>query len=205
MIRKLAMLALVAGLAACSETPPDLEAPVVALGDFSLGHSEVAAPDPKALLISREATPEEWITEVDRAMEERFRRFDGGKLYHLGIKVEAYSLPPPIVPGKSALGLAVTIWDDAAQSRMNPEPEPIHVIKVFESRLTKNREQQMRGLAQEAALVLEKWLRKQQEEQGWFGGLTEEAPELPKEAPEEVSASEPVAEASEAAETAAEG
>ncbi|MCT4554384.1 MAG: hypothetical protein N4A53_06830 [Pelagimonas sp.] len=181
MIRKLVCVMLLAGLAACSQTPPDLERPVVALGDFKLGHSEVAAPDPKALLISRQATPEEWIAEVDRAMEARFRRFDGGKFYHLGIKVEEYSLPPPVVPGKSALALAVTVWDDASQSRLNEQAEPIHVIKVFESRITKTREDQMRGLAEEAALVLEKWLRKQQVEQGWFGGPPSDSEAAPQE------------------------
>lgn len=176
MVRIITAFALVLGLAACGGTPPDLSKPVVALGDFRLGHSEVVAPNLQKLLVSRDATEEEWIAEVDRALETRFRRFDGDKYYHLGVSVEAYSLPPPIVPGKSALALNVTLWDDAAAAKMNEKPKQIHVIKVFESRLTKTREEQMRGLAQEAALMVEKWLREMQEKEGWFGGV-EAAPD----------------------------
>lgn len=175
MIRILAAFALVLGLAACTDTPADLSRPVVDLGDFKLGHSEVVAPNLQQLLVSREATAEEWTKVVDDAMEARFRRYTGDKFYHLGISVEAYSLPPPIVPGKSALALNVTVWDDAAKAKMNAKPKAIHVIKVFESRLSKNRDDQMRGLAEEAALLVEKWMREQQEAEGWFGGVSEEA------------------------------
>ena len=45
----------------------------------------------------------------------------------------------------------VTLWDDAAQAKMNTEPKQIQVIKVFESRISKNRDQQLTGLAEEAA------------------------------------------------------
>ena len=175
MIRILAAFALVLGLSACSDVPADLSEPVVALGDFKLGHSEVVAPNLQQLLVSREATAEEWIKVVDAAFEQRFRRYEGDKFYHIGVSVEAYSLPPPIVPGKSALALNVTIWDDAAQAKLNDKTKAIHVIKVFESRLSKDRDQQMQGLALEAALLVEKWLREQQEKEGWFGGLPEVA------------------------------
>ncbi|WGW05192.1 hypothetical protein [Tropicibacter oceani] len=185
MIRILVAFSLVLGLAACSDVPADLSKPPVALGDFKLGHAEVVAPNLQQLLVSREATKEEWIKVVDEAMEQRFRRYEGDKFYHIGISVEAYSLPPPVVPGKSALALHVTVWDDATQSKLNTKPEPIHVIKVFESRLSKNRDEQMQGLALEAALLIEKWLREEQETKGWFGGLpeVEEAAEDIAEAP----------------------
>ncbi|WP_136439861.1 hypothetical protein [Pacificoceanicola onchidii] len=177
MIRLIAATLLLAGLAACSETPADLSKPVVDLGDFKLGHAEVVAPNLQQLLVSRDATEEEWIKVVDDALEERFGRYKGDQFYHIGVSVEAYSLPPPIVPGKSALALNVTLWNDATQSKMNAKPKTIHVIKVFESRLSKDRAAQMRGLAQEAALLIERWMREEQEAKGWFGGLPEPVPE----------------------------
>lgn len=175
MVRPLfAALALVL-LAACAKVTADLEEPFEPLGDFRLGHSEVVAPNLEQLLVSREASSEEWVAEVDRALEERFSRFEGDRFYHIGVSVEAYSLPPPIVPGKSALAMRVTIWDDATQTKLNPETELITVIEVFESRLTMTREEQMRKLAERAAKMTEDWLRESMTENGWF--LTPAAPE----------------------------
>ena len=170
MIRLIAAAALALGLAACTDATRDLGQPVEPLGDFALGFARAAAPAPQKLLVSREATPEEWIAVVEKAYDERFSRFDGGKLYHLGLKVEAYSLPPPVVPGKSAVQILVTVWDDAAQAKLNEEAKSIAVIKVFESRLASSREESMKALAEEAAMLTEKWLREQQAEEGWFGG-----------------------------------
>ena len=98
------------------------------MGNFTLGHSIVIAPNLQKLLVSRDATADEWITTMDQAIEKRFRRFEGGKYYHFGISIEAYSLPPPIIPGKSALALRLTVWDDAAQTKLNKETHVIQVI-----------------------------------------------------------------------------
>ncbi len=168
MFRKIVALAGLALLTACTDATQDLAGPVQPLGDFKLGHSEVVAPKLEKLLVSREATREEWITAVDTAIEQRFRRFTGDRFYHFGVSVEAYSLPPPVVPGKSALAMRVTVWDDAAGEKLNPETEVISVIKVFESRLANTREEQIRILAEDAAKGIEDWLREQQAEQGWF-------------------------------------
>lgn len=187
------------GLAACAASTKDLEKPGEPLGDFRLGHAGVVAPNLEKLLVSRDATQEEWIAAVDTAVEKRFRRFEGDKYYHLGISVEAYSLPPPVVPGKSALALRVTVWDDAAGQKLNEETEVISVIKVFESRLANTREDQIRILADDVALELEKWMRKMQAEKGWFGGLDANdrfdpvpaiAPEIPAE-PDAAAIEEP--------------
>ncbi|MFP7571876.1 hypothetical protein [Marivita sp. S2033] len=168
MRRLIVVLPLMLALAACASSTRDLEGPTVPLGNFNMGHIGVVAPNLEKLLVSRNATNEEWIDGVTDALDTRFRRFDGDRFYHFGVSVEAYSLPPPIIPGKSALALNVTVWDDAAQAKMNPEPKQIHVIKVFESRITKNREQQLTGLAEEAARLIEVWLREMQESDGWF-------------------------------------
>jgi hypothetical protein len=168
MVRIIAVLTLMLGLAACTDPTKDLARPVDALGDFTLGHSIVVAPNLQKLLVSRDATEDEWIRTLDQSIEKRFRRYDGGKFYHFGISVEAYSLPPPVVPGKSALALRLTVWDDAAKAKMNEETHLVHVIQVFESRLALTREQQMTRLADQAALQIEQWLREQMEAEGWF-------------------------------------
>ncbi|WP_299793414.1 hypothetical protein [uncultured Marivita sp.] len=168
MRRFLVALPLLLALAACASSTRDLEEPTEPMGDFRIGHIGVVAPNLQKLLVSRDATEEEWIKAVEDALGERFSRFEGDKYYHLGVSVEAYSLPPPIIPGKSAVALNVTLWDDAAQAKMNSEPKQIHVIKVFESRISKNRDQQLTGLAEEAARLVEVWLREMQESDGWF-------------------------------------
>lgn len=177
MLRRIGLgLALIA-VAGCAAPTRDLAEPVAPLGNFRLGHSEVVAPNLQKLLISRDATAEEWIAEVDRAIETRFGRFTGDKYYHLGISVEAYSLPPPVIPGKSALALRVTVWDDAAQSKLNTESHVIQIIRVFESRISETRESQMKFLAEDAARQIEDWMREQQAAQGWFGGTSGAAPD----------------------------
>jgi hypothetical protein len=161
-------------LAACADPTRDLEQPTEPMGDFRLGHVGVVAPNLQKLLVSRDVSQDEWIAEMEQALGGRFSRFDGGKYYHLGVSVEAYSLPPPIIPGKSAVAMNVTVWDDAAQAKLNPEPKVIQVIKVFESRISKNRDEQLTGLAQEAAREVENWLRDMQQTEGWFTGSAQE-------------------------------
>lgn len=170
MIRFAAALALGLGLAACTDATKDLAGPTEPLGDFGLGFVAAVAekPEPAKLLVSREATAEEWIAVMDAAARQRFERFEGERLYHLGIKVMAYSLPPPVVPGKSALHVAVTVFDDANCIKMNPEVHDVMVIQVFESRLNLTREQQMQRLAETAAKDIETWLREQMDSEGWF-------------------------------------
>jgi hypothetical protein len=166
---------LLLALAACGSPTRDLEGPTEPMGDFRVGHIGVVAPNLQKLLVSRDATEDEWIAAVTKALGDRFNRFGGDKYYHIGVSVEAYSLPPPIIPGKSAVALNVTLWDDAAQTKMNAEPKQIQVIKVFESRISKNREQQLTGLAEEAARLVEVWMREMQESDGWFMGSADTA------------------------------
>ena len=170
MRRFIVAVPLLLALAACGSSTRDLEGPTEPLGDFRVGHIGVVAPNLQKLLVSRDATEDEWIAAVTKALGDRFSRFEGDKYYHLGVSVEAYSLPPPIIPGKSAVALNVTLWDDAAQAKMNAEPKQIQVIKVFESRISKNRDQQLTGLAEEAARLVEVWMREMQESDGWFVG-----------------------------------
>ena len=115
---------------------------------------------------------------MKEAMDERFSRFDGEKLYHLGISVEGYVLAIPGVPivasPKSALILNVTVWDDASQSKLNEKPELITVVEsvsghtILGSGLTQSKKKQMRNLTRNAAKLIENWLVNQNNEFGWF-------------------------------------
>ncbi|MBR9766776.1 MAG: hypothetical protein GYB53_25485 [Rhodobacteraceae bacterium] len=162
-------------LSACTN-PDDLDEPLPDLGDFSLGHNVVVASKMKKVAISREATAEEWEEVVRAAVQERFGRYEGDKLYHLGISIEGYILAPPGIPlvlsPKSGLIINVTVWDDAAGGKINEQPKQFTVLESFSgdtmvgSGLTQTREEQMRNLALNAAKVIEDWLL---ENRAWFG------------------------------------
>lgn len=171
MRRLIAVLAMALLAGACTRPTADLESPTDPLGNFRLGFVEVAAPNLQQLLVSRDV-PAEVLTEaVDRAMETRFGRFAGNKTYHLAISVEGYSAPPPLVPGKSAIVLRVSVFDDAARARLGDEPKLIYVIRVVEYRLNKTLDEVVEGLAEESARQTEVWLREQMLKTGWFGGV----------------------------------
>lgn len=148
----------------------DLANPPSDLGQFRLGHNVVVAPNLTQGPLSRAATEDEWIAAVSSAVGARLgkTRYQGAGLYHLGISVEGYVLAAPGVPlvlsPKSALILSVTVWDDAARAKLNPEPEQITVLEslsgetLIGSGLTKTREEQIENLSFNAALAIEKWL-----------------------------------------------
>lgn len=180
MLRLIPVLVLALGLSACANGQTDLQKPAEPIGDFKLGHAIVVAPNIVEGPVSRNATAEEWIASVDAALEERFRRQDGDRFYHLGVSVEGFVLAQPGIPlvfsPKSALIVRVTAWDDAAQKKLNDTPEEITVLESFSaetvvgSGVTQSREQQMRNLSANMALQIEKWMRRMQKNEGWFGG-----------------------------------
>jgi hypothetical protein len=126
--------------------------------------------------ISRNATPEEWETALEAAMEQRFGRYEGAKLYNIGISIDAFALAPPGVPlvlnPKSALGITVTVWDDAEQKKLNEEGKQIIVMEkmsektVLGSGLMQSAAKQMEILSYNAAKSVEGWLLENPE---WFG------------------------------------
>ncbi|MFM7653972.1 MAG: hypothetical protein ACKO56_01105 [Paracoccaceae bacterium] len=162
------------GLSACQTN--DLTEPPVPLGDFALGHNIVVTSNMQKVPISRDATPEQWEAALEKAMEERFGRYEGEKLYNIGISIDAFALAPPGVPlvlnPKSALGITVTIWDDAAQKKLNEEGKQIIVMEkmsgetVLGSGLTQSAAKQMEILSYNAAKAVEGWLLENPE---WFG------------------------------------
>jgi len=176
MTRLLAFLGLLL-LAACTD-PNDLDEAPAYLGNFQLGHNVVVAPNLTKGPASREASAEEWIAAMTEAVTDRFTRYEGGKLYHLGISIEGYVLAVPGVPlvasPKSALILHVTVWDDAAGRKLNEEPHLVTVMEsisgntILGSGLTQTKEVQLENLARNAAKLIETWLIRQNTKFGWF-------------------------------------
>jgi hypothetical protein len=122
-LRTPALVVGLALLAACGRS--DLEEPPVPLGDFVLGHNIVVAANMQKVPISREATVEEWETEMKEAMADRFGRYEGARIYNVGIAIDGYALAPPGIPvvaaPKSVLVVTANIWDDATQTKLNPD------------------------------------------------------------------------------------
>lgn len=177
MIRLPALLAGLFLLAACTAPSPD--DPLQDLGAFYLGHNIVVAPKMQKGPVSRDASKEEWVEVLTRAVGDRFGRYDGDQLYHFGISVEGFMLAPPGVPllytPKSVLIINVTVWDDAAGKKLNDEPEQITVFETTSggsalvgSGHERTKQEQMQGLARNAADRIEDWLVEMQAENGWF-------------------------------------
>lgn len=176
MIRVL-MLVAALGLMGCTN-PDDLGDEPAYIGNFHLGHNVVVAPNLTRGPASREATAEEWTEAMSRAIDARFSRYDGTRLYHLGVSVEGYVLAVPGVPlvasPKSALILKITVWDDAAGRKLNDTPETVTVVETVSadtmlgSGLTQTREQQMENLSRNAAKQIQNWLMRQNNQLGWF-------------------------------------
>ena len=177
MLRFIALLAAGLMLAACTN-PNDLDEKPAYLGDFHLGHNVVVAPNLTKGPVSREASKEEWVEAMTRAIDERFGRYEGDRLYHLGISVEGYVLAIPGIPvvasPKSALILNVTVWDDAKQQKLNEKPEQITVVETLSgstwvgSGLTQSKQQQMRNLSRNAAKLIQNWLVRENAANDWF-------------------------------------
>ena len=179
MLRWIAGVLLVLSVAACNGAA-DLQDPAVPLGDFNLEHNIVVAPKAVKGPLSREASKEDLSAAMKAAIAERFDRYNGDKRYHFGVSIEGYVLAQPGVPlvlsPKSILIINVTVWDDAAGKKMNDEPHQITVLESFGSGAlvgsgyTMSAEEQLKNLSQNAAKQIERYLVKQQKEQGWFGG-----------------------------------
>lgn len=180
-LRPAAAFAALALLAACGAS--DLAEPPVPFKDFGLGLNIAVADKVEMVPISRPAEPKDWEAAIQKAVDARFgpTRYQGGKLYNIGISVDAYALAPPGIPvvaaPKSILVVTANIWDDAAQKKLNAEGEQITVFEslsgdtVIGSGLTRNKAQQMEALSYNAVKKVENWLIQHPE---WFGMTKEE-------------------------------
>lgn len=172
--RVVALLVALPALAACAAN--DLADPPVPLGDFALGLNIAVADNVQKVPISREATVEEWEASMIKAVDARFGRYEGTKLYNIGISIDGYALAPPGVPlvisPKSVLVITANIWDDASATKLNAEGKQFTVFEslsgetVLGSGLTQTKEQQMQALTFNAVKKVEGWLVDNPE---WFG------------------------------------
>lgn len=172
--RRLVLPLLLLALGACAKN--DLADPPVDLGDFVLGHNIVVADKMQKVPISREATVDEWEAAMKKAVADRFGRYEGKRIYNIGIAVDAYALAPPGIPvvlsPKSVLVITANVWDDAQRKQLNAEGKQMTIFEsldgenVVGSGLTKTREQQMAALSFNAVRAVERWFL---ENPAWFG------------------------------------
>ena len=171
------MIALCLGLpllAACQTS--DLKEPPVPLGEFALGLNVAVADNVQKVPISREATPEAWEAAIKKAVDDRFGRYQGSKLYNIGISIDAYALAPPGVPlvlnPKSVLVITANVWDDAAQKKLNAEGKQLTIFEkmspetMIGSGVTQSKQKQMEILSYNAVKKVEEWFLQNPE---WFG------------------------------------
>lgn len=138
------------------------------LDNFYLGHAIVIAENATVGPASRRVEPGDWEEAMTAELRRRFSRYDGDRLYHLGVSIDGYVLAIPGIPlvaaPKSALIIGVTLWDDAAGGRVNETPHRITVLEslsgetVVSSGLTQSAEQQMQNLSENAVFAIERWL-----------------------------------------------
>lgn len=175
----IALLAACLTLAGCTSVA-DLNEPPVDLGDFSLSHRVIVAPNLTKGPVSREASKEEWEAAMLSALAERFDRYEGDKLYHFGISVDGYVLAQPGIPvvlsPKSVLIFNLSVWDDAAGKKLTTEPKQFTVFEslsgetMFGSGLTQSKETQLKNLSRNAAKMIQTYLQRMNKEEGWFNG-----------------------------------
>jgi hypothetical protein len=183
-------------LAACAQN--DLADPPVPLGDFALGLNIVVTDKTEKVPISREASGEEWKAVMTKAVDARFGRYQGSKLYNIGISVDGYALAPPGIPvvaaPRSVLVITANIWDDAARKKLNDEGKQFTVFEslsgetVIGTGITRTKQQQMDALAYNAVKRVEEWFLQNPE---WFGLPTKSGP-TPADAPSVVSGKPPL-------------
>lgn len=153
----------------------DLSSPPKPIGDFRLGYAIVVADNAEPVGPSRRATADEWEAALQKSVRAQLDRYQGEKLYHIGVGVRAYALAVPGVPivlsPKSVIVVSVDVWDDAIQRPINPEPKEFTVFEglsgatLVGSGLTKSREEQLQTLADNAAQQIANWLA---ENKAWF-------------------------------------
>lgn len=175
MIRQsLACIALLA-VVACG-AKEDLTQTPEPIGQFRLGHNIAIADNVAKGPFSRDFTEDQLEAEVQRAVAERLRRYDGDGLYHLGIVIGGVVLAKPGIPvvyaPRSAMIVDVTVFDNSTQKKLNEEPFRItasegfrNAVPLVGSGYVRSPEEQLKNLSAEVARAIEDWLRENAE---WF-------------------------------------
>lgn len=169
-------------LAACQTN--DLKQPPVPLGSFALGVNVAITDKMQVPPISRVVTPEVMEEAVTKAVEARFgeARYQGDKLFNLGVYVDGYLLAPPGIPivmsPASVMIVTVNVFDDATGVKLNEGGKQLTVIEkgspdtFIGSGLTQTKEKQLETLAYNVAKRIESYLLENYE---WLGMTKEQA------------------------------
>ncbi|MCW1931636.1 hypothetical protein [Pararhodobacter zhoushanensis] len=166
---------LLALMAACSRDGTQLEDMRAEFSDFRLCYNIVTTNDTVQGPLSREANLDDFADVMRDEIDRRFGRYEGDRLYHIAIHMDAYVLAVPGIPivasPRSALIISTNLWDDRLGRPLNEEPEQFTILEsaggssIVGSGLTQNAEQQMAALAANAALRIETWMLEHPE---WF-------------------------------------
>lgn len=175
LLPRLLLLGLIPLLFACADAADPLEDELPDMGDFQMAYNIVVADHIQQVPPSREATGEEWIEVLTEEIDRRFAGYEGERLYHIAIHVDAYSLAVPGIPvvlsPKSILVISANVWDDELQAKLHEEPRQLTIFEgasassFIGSGLTRSREEQMRILARNAARRVQLWMLENPE---WF-------------------------------------
>jgi hypothetical protein len=181
-LRALLLMAGFALLTACETN--DLKEPRAPLGDFVMGLNIAVADQAQAPGISRQAKPEEWKAGLEKAMLDRFGRYEGSRIYNFSIRVDGYVLAPPFIPvvasPRSALIATVYVFEDATQTLLNPEGKQLTMVEgvspetFLGSGLTQNKYKQIDRMSYRMALAVQNYLLENPE---WFGLPPKGSPE----------------------------
>lgn len=158
----------------------------VDMADFRLGHNIVIADNATPGPLTRPANDEEIEEAVTAAINARMGHFEGDRLLHLGVAVNAYvmALPgvPMVVSPKSVLVLTVNIWDNETQQKLNDKPRQFTVFErsspetFIGSGLTQSKAVQLENLSENAALKIQNWILDNPE---WITSATGDEADLP--------------------------
>lgn len=175
----LRILTLITGLAlmgACTQTQV-YEEPE-SLGEFKMRVNYAFADKAVQGPVSRDATPDEWTSAIQNAVDIRLGRYEGAQEYDIGISLEGYMLAPPGIPviynPKSTAIVLVNVYD-VNKKEFLAKGKQFQVLEdttggsaLKGSGHERTKEEQMSGLALKVADRVEEWLAEEHEENGWF-------------------------------------
>ncbi len=154
-------------LSACAVANPDTEEQVP-LGDFKLDLNVAVTDKAKKMGVTRGATAEEWEEVLETAIDKRFRRYEGEKLYHISYSLDGYILATKggrlALAPRSAMSVTVHVWDSETKTQLEERSKQMLILEQLDgetligSGFFNSKEQQMENLAAQFAKAVERWL-----------------------------------------------
>lgn len=148
-----------------------------AIGDFRMTHLQVTVDDPIVIGLSRKLDDDTLKAALSQSLQQRFSQFEGTGDYVLSVQLVGYVLAQPGIPvllaPRSLLGMNVSVFvkDNGEYRRLNEEAYRLVTFEdaggdtVVGSGYTQTAEEQLHEMAENAAVDIEKWMRKNPD---WF-------------------------------------